>query len=535
MRECAYSRDVSSQRSITERELLENLGWIRGLARRLVGEGGDDLTQQVCVAALDRSRITPGPPTTAAPRVRGWLARATIYLANHHRSGEKRRRDRESRCARIDAQPSAFDVVERNATLVRVVQAVHGLAEPYRTTVLHRYLDELSTRQIADRSRVAESVVRKRLSRGLAMLREDLQEHDVDRWALCALIGFAPLRGAAATVSSSASSTLGVMTMGMTITKMAAVGVVVAGGASFAIFSGSDPDLEVLDRPGVEDSRVDEVPLARRVAITEEPESEQTPLGDESDPAPPRKPVTTEKDSGQPSNKSKISADELRYKTQRMAAMAIELDMLAALEASMRSQDRPPDGHRVEKYDDGDRKAAGMIVNGYRDGIWTEWHENGNKKSRGSYFAGKKQGPWVQWDEEGVEVQRGEFVYGRHEGPWVRVKDGIRTECEYRNHKKHGPARQIRADGNPAAEQSWFLGNLHGLSSRYHQNGQLAAQGKYVHGVKVDGWEYWRPDGTLDDERSGLVGEKGPQSGLEKKRAQLKARLEAMRKRAGGR
>ena len=67
-----------------------------------------------------------------------------------------------------------MDVVERNALMQRVAAAVSRLDEPYRSTVLLRYLDGLDTNTIAERTGATPPTVRKRLSRGLAELRARL-------------------------------------------------------------------------------------------------------------------------------------------------------------------------------------------------------------------------------------------------------------------------------------------------------------------------------------------------------------------------
>ncbi len=68
----------------------------------------------------------------------------------------------------------------------QVTDAVVELPEPYAATVLHRYLDGLSTEETAKRMGVPPATVRKRLSRAITMLREHL-EHDtgvsVENWA----------------------------------------------------------------------------------------------------------------------------------------------------------------------------------------------------------------------------------------------------------------------------------------------------------------------------------------------------------------
>jgi hypothetical protein len=93
---------------------------------------------------------------------------------------------------RASAQPesAAFEVVERGDRQRRVALAVMQLAEPYRSTILYRYLDDLSTHAVAERMGVPEATVRKRIERGLTLLRERLEREFGSRsstWALALL------------------------------------------------------------------------------------------------------------------------------------------------------------------------------------------------------------------------------------------------------------------------------------------------------------------------------------------------------------
>lgn len=45
---------------------------------------------------------------------------------------------------------------------------------------------------------------------------------------------------------------------------------------------------------------------------------------------------------------------------------------------------------------------------------------------------------------------------------------------------------------------------LHGQSRAWHENGQQAAQGRFVRGEREGAWRFWNPSGELDAERSGF-------------------------------
>ena len=154
--------------------LLEHSTWIRGLAAQLASDPGtaDDLVQKTWLAALQR------PPSSArdANSLRRWLAAVLRNFAHQERRGASRREAHEARAADPSRGPSTLDVVERASVQREVVQAVLALDEPYRTTILLRFYDGLPPRAIAKQMGVPVDTVRTRVARGVARLRQILDE-----------------------------------------------------------------------------------------------------------------------------------------------------------------------------------------------------------------------------------------------------------------------------------------------------------------------------------------------------------------------
>ena len=150
-------------------ELLEHSTWVRDLARRLARDptSADDLAQSTWLAALEH------PPASDRP-LRQWLGTVVRNFALQSRRGESRRAERERRAARAEAVPSTDELLERASMQRRVVTAVMGLEEPYRTAILLRFLEELPPREIARRLDVPVETVRTRVTRGIERLRKRL-------------------------------------------------------------------------------------------------------------------------------------------------------------------------------------------------------------------------------------------------------------------------------------------------------------------------------------------------------------------------
>jgi RNA polymerase sigma-70 factor (ECF subfamily) len=143
-------------------ELVAHQRWIRALARTLVvdASAADDLVQDTWVAALEHGP-RPDPPR------RGWLATILRRRAAETRRESASRARREASSARAEALPSTLAMIERAAVQRDLVQAVLDLEEPYRTTILWRFFEELPPREIARRAGAPVATVHSRIQRGL--------------------------------------------------------------------------------------------------------------------------------------------------------------------------------------------------------------------------------------------------------------------------------------------------------------------------------------------------------------------------------
>src|SRR5688572_30463784 len=150
-------------------ELLRHASWVRRLARRLVLDeaAADDLVQETLIAAWRR-------PADGERPLRPWLASIARNFARQSARSESARREREELAARPEALDDASEVLERLELQRELVDAVRALGEPYRTTILLRYMEGLSCARIARRQGVPAATVRSRAQRGLEELRRRL-------------------------------------------------------------------------------------------------------------------------------------------------------------------------------------------------------------------------------------------------------------------------------------------------------------------------------------------------------------------------
>jgi RNA polymerase sigma factor (sigma-70 family) len=168
-----------------ESELLLHAEFLRRLAARLLRDehGAEDVVQDAMVVALERGHERRG-------HLRAWLAGVVKNLALMARRRRERHARIEGRLPRPDPEPAAADTAGRMEIARRLVDAVASLDDPYRTVVVFRFFDGMTSAEIALRLGCPAATVRTRLRRALDMLRARLdREHDDSRraWMLALL------------------------------------------------------------------------------------------------------------------------------------------------------------------------------------------------------------------------------------------------------------------------------------------------------------------------------------------------------------
>lgn len=174
---------------VTLESLLTHQGWAMRIARRLVHEEAEaeDLVQRTWIAAL---RSPPQSETGA----RAWIRKVILNLARErHRRQQARTRHEQLREAPETDQGDLLDHLSRTEVHRLLGERLMKLEEPYRTVVLQRFYEDLTSVEIAQRLGIPAGTVRWRLKMGLDQLREELDRRsqgDRTRWvsALLALL-----------------------------------------------------------------------------------------------------------------------------------------------------------------------------------------------------------------------------------------------------------------------------------------------------------------------------------------------------------
>lgn len=179
--ECVSRFEVSLHRSPMSNsplrldELLAESLWVRRIARGLLRDAHDaeDVAQEVLAAAYGQQ------PSVSGENLRAWLRTVTKRKAARKKQVERNRAYAERRA--VTEGHDERSVTERVALHSLLVSAIEALPPLLGETVMLRYFDDLTPRQIAKQLGVTGEVARQRVSRGLKLLRERLdREADID-------------------------------------------------------------------------------------------------------------------------------------------------------------------------------------------------------------------------------------------------------------------------------------------------------------------------------------------------------------------
>ena len=155
-------------------DLLRDAASIRRLSRALIKDRtlADDVAQE---AFLSVARAQSGRTSSTPIESRSaWLRTIVLNVARSMGRSKVRRAHRESAVARPEVIPSTASILEREEARRTLVEGVLALEEPYRSTLILRYLEELSLGEVAQRLGVSKETVRTRSRRGLEQLRVSL-------------------------------------------------------------------------------------------------------------------------------------------------------------------------------------------------------------------------------------------------------------------------------------------------------------------------------------------------------------------------
>ncbi len=197
------------------------------LASTLVKDAqqAEDVVQDAWVRGLVKRR---GPGGLSAAYLR-----ATVKNGVHNLFRDRDRRERrEHDTAREASTSSTLDELETGEFRRILVEAIDALREPYRSTITHRFFDNMTPKEIASRKGVPDATVRSHLKRGLDGLRESLDSrYGRTSWiggfalVLERETGTSPLAASEAVTRAPVGASMGVLPVAVGVLGLSAVAV----------------------------------------------------------------------------------------------------------------------------------------------------------------------------------------------------------------------------------------------------------------------------------------------------------------------
>lgn len=181
-------------------DLLAHSDFVRSLARSLVIDSNDaaDVEQKTWLTALEHPPATPHSP-------RGWLSTVVRNFAVTLHRRENRRKKYEQASVRSMSMTTPEEIALRKEAIRQMTQAVLSLEEPYLSTIIMRFYEDMPVKDVAERLGMPLETVKTRIQRGLRILRRRLDNANGGsrkKWCLA----LAPLAGLKLTAGTAAAA-----------------------------------------------------------------------------------------------------------------------------------------------------------------------------------------------------------------------------------------------------------------------------------------------------------------------------------------
>ncbi len=231
---------MSSAQEDKAAELLGQVQWVRAFTRSLVQDVhvAEDLAQETWVQALGQGRGEVRTP-------RAWMAGVARNLFRSSLRRERQRPQVEAEASSSEDVVSSQDLCARASQQRLLVGELLRLQEPYRTTLLLRFFEDLSQKEIARRMQVPVSTVGTRIARGLALMRAQLRARTGSRDDTAWVSALLPVLGRERSTVTSSSTLPWISPLAMAPPTKVALSLLVLAGSALLVGS-----LRSMDSPG---------------------------------------------------------------------------------------------------------------------------------------------------------------------------------------------------------------------------------------------------------------------------------------------
>lgn len=101
------------------------------------------------------------------------------------------------------------------------------------------------------------------------------------------------------------------------------------------------------------------------------------------------------------------------YNSTHKIIIGVIIMLFAAFQFTARDKD-------PGRYENGQVKFSGSVVNDLNNGRWTWYYENGTRRMEGEFDKGKRQGIWTTWGSDGTKLTQGLYKDDRLNGEYIQ-------------------------------------------------------------------------------------------------------------------
>jgi len=145
----------------------------------------------------------------------------------------------------------------------------------------------------------------------------------------------------------------------------------------------------------------------------------------------------------------------------------------------------------------------GRFVNNIAEGTWRYYYENGQIRDSGLVVYGKMAGVWKSWNENGKLLGMAEYPHpdsipvptsslilpSPRNAPIVDYKPPIG--------QRHGKSINFHENGTMMDSGLYINNKREGIWKQYYDSGQAESIGTYINGSLAGEWQFFRKDGSL--------------------------------------
>lgn len=133
---------------------------------------------------------------------------------------------------------------------------------------------------------------------------------------------------------------------------------------------------------------------------------------------------------------------------------------------------------KVEYYDNGKKKAEGLMKDGKKEGLWKLWYDNGQRMAERYYKNGLRHGKSKAWYKNA----------------------NLQGEANYENGKRSGLFTTWYARGSKQQESHFKQGLKDGKETHWYPNEKPKMEGNFQAGKAVGKWTLWDMQGNKTTE-----------------------------------